>query len=96
MEPLQITFRDLAPSPALSDAIKLRAAKLSRFHDRITSCRVVVEAKPRHRFGVHLELSIPGGEIVVSHEPDETDAYVAVREAFEAARRQLDETAQRL
>jgi ribosome-associated translation inhibitor RaiA len=92
---MQITYRDLPPSPSLEAIIKLRAEKLLRF-GRVTNCRVVVEARPRRQFHIQLELTVPGGNVVVSHEPDGANAYVAVREAFESARRRLDENAQRL
>lgn len=98
--PLQITFRGLPPSDAIEARIRERARKLERFHDRITSCRVVVEAAHRHHhkgnlYNVTVDLTVPGGELVVSREPHEReshqDVYVSVRDAFDAAARQLED-----
>jgi ribosome-associated translation inhibitor RaiA len=33
--PLQISFRNMDPSPAVEERIRKKAAKLQRFHDRI-------------------------------------------------------------
>lgn len=102
--PLQITFRDMSPSEAMEQAIRERAAKLDAFCDRIMSCRVVVEPKYRHHrqgnaYHVRIDLTVPGQELVVSHDPgrEETheDAYVAIRDAFDAAGRQLEDYARR-
>lgn len=98
--PLEITFRDMAPSPAIEAAIRDKAAKLEQFHDRITSLRVVIETPHRqHRkgklFHVRIDLRVPGKELVVSREPDAhhafEDVYVAIRAAFDAAKRQLED-----
>jgi ribosome-associated translation inhibitor RaiA len=54
----------------------------------------VLEAPHRHKhqgklFSVRLDVTVPGKEIVANHEQHE-DMYVALRNAFNAARRQLD------
>jgi ribosomal subunit interface protein len=96
--PLQITFRDVAPSPSLDERMRTRAAKLERLHDRITSCRVTLEAphrRQRHglRYHVRINLGVPGADIVVGHESaDEVlyeDAYAAIDAAFDDAQRRL-------
>lgn len=46
--PLQITFRNMAPSAAIEASIREKAAKLEVFYERIMSCRVIVEAPHRH------------------------------------------------
>lgn len=97
MTSLQITWRGIAQSPALEADIRERAAKLAQFHDRITRCRVVVELPERHKhqgrqFVVRLDVTVPGAEIAVNHAQAE-DAHLAVREAFDAARRQLQDVA---
>lgn len=96
--PLQITLRGLAHSPALEAAIREKAAKLRQFYDPLTRCRVVVELPARHKrqgreFVVRLELKVPGGEIAINGAHDE-DVHVALRDAFDAARRKLQEQAQ--
>jgi ribosome-associated translation inhibitor RaiA/cold shock CspA family protein len=98
--PLQITFRHMDPSAALEARIRQRAEDLDQFFDRIISCRVVVERSHRRHqqgniFEVRIDLSIPGREIVVRREPGinhaHEDPYVAVRDAFDAARRLLED-----
>ncbi len=102
--PLQVTFRDMDPSAALENEIRERAGRLERFFDRITSCRVMVEpSHKRHHKGnlyhIRIELGVPGKELVVSRDPQDDhsheDAYVAVKDAFETAKRRLEDYAGR-
>ncbi len=102
--PLQITFRDIPPSPAIEARIREQVERLERFHSRMIRCRVVVESPHRHHHKGHLyhvgiEITVPGGEIVVNREAHEDhsheDAYVAVRDAFMAAGRQLEDYARK-
>ncbi|HTP62567.1 MAG TPA: ribosome-associated translation inhibitor RaiA [Burkholderiales bacterium] len=91
--PLQITLRNIAKSDAVEAAIRRRAAKLDRYHRHIVSCRVVVEIPSRHKlqgkeFVVHLDIKVPGNEIVITHDHHE-DLYAALQEAFHAAQRRL-------
>ena len=97
--PIQITFHGMASSAALETAIRERAAKLDRFHPHVMSCRAVVEEDARHKsqgklFVVRLNIKAAGGEVAVNHEHSE-DAFVAMRDAFDAARRQLEDLARR-
>ena len=96
--PVQITFRDISHSDAIESRIREKVQKLEKYHDRITSCRVVVEAPHRHRhkgmlYHVRVDLTLPGDEIVVARDPKadqaHEDVYVAIRDSFEAMRRQL-------
>jgi ribosomal subunit interface protein len=100
--PLQITFRGLDPSPALEAAVREHAARLERFSDDITRCHVLVEAPHRRHhqgnlFRLRIDLTVPGREIVVGRDPAERqaheDPYVAIRDAFDAATRQLEDHA---
>ena len=95
--PLQITVRDLPQSEALEDRIREKVASLEEFHPNIISCRVAVEEQRKHQhqgrhFQVSLDVRVPGKEIVVNRMHDE-DVYVALRDSFDAAKRQLDEAA---
>ena len=68
--PVQITWRDMAPSKAVGTKISEEAAKLEEFYDRITSCRVMVENRRRHQngkyqFHIRINLTVPGAEIVL-------------------------------
>ena len=65
--PLQISFRDMDPSPAIEARIREKAAKLERFAARLTSCRVTVEARNRHQrqgrlYSIRVDLRAPGEE----------------------------------
>lgn len=98
--PLQITFRDMPPSDALDTHIREKADKLEQLFADIVSCRVVIEQPARHHqqgrpFNVRIDLGVPGKEIVVDKQANE-DAYVALRDAFDAARRQLEDYARQL
>jgi cold shock CspA family protein/ribosome-associated translation inhibitor RaiA len=102
--PLQITFRDVPPSAAVEARIREEADALGHYDDRIVRCRVVVEMPHRHHqhgrlFDVRIDLTVPGHEIVIgrdsSHDHAHEDVYVAIRDAFEAARRQLQDHARR-
>jgi len=110
-------------SDAVTARIEEEAGRLDTFFDRITSCRVVVEAPHRHHkwgelFHICIELDVPGARLVVNHEPsshaalshDDTaaltkhlevhpehrDIYVAIRDAFDGARRRLQEHVKRM
>jgi len=98
--PLQITMRDMDRSDALDTAIQEHAAKLEQFHSRITRCKVTVEQMHKHHqqgkhFAVKIDLRVPGREIVATRDHDE-DVYIAVRDAFDSAKRQLEEAAREL
>lgn len=96
--PLQVTFRNMDPSEAVEADIRDKAAKLDQYCSDIMSCRVVVEALHKHRhqgnlFHVRIDITVPNDELVVSRDPDQhqahEDVYVTVRDAFQAAIRQL-------
>lgn len=102
--PLQISFRDVSQSDAVEARIRELAARLERYYKRIMSCSVAVEAINRrgHKgrlYDIRIDLRVPGGEIVVSRAPGadhaHEDIYVAIRDAFRAAARQLEDYARR-
>jgi len=97
--PLQITARNLSLSGAQETAIREKAEKLNRFSDRIMACRVMVEAPHQHQnkgklYHVRIDLTVPDRELVVRREANE-DIYVAIRDAFDAMRRQLQDIPRR-
>jgi len=98
--PLQITFRHMDHSPVLENRIRELAERLEKFSTQIMRCHVVVEAPHQHQhqgqvFDVHIELTVRGREIAIKRsrpaDPSHADAYVAVRDAFRAARRKLQD-----
>lgn len=98
--PLQITFRHMEPSPALEARIRELAARLERFSPQIMRCHVIVEPAPHHQHqgglhDFHIDITLPDAEIAIrkAHAADHAheDAYVALRDAFRAARRKLED-----
>jgi ribosome-associated translation inhibitor RaiA len=98
--PVQITFRHMLPSARFETRIHELARRLEKFSPRITSCHVVVEKPHQSKaqgalFDVHLSVCVPGNIIVVrrSHSTDSrhSNAYVALRDAFNAAKRCLQD-----
>ena len=101
---LQVTFRNINRSEALEAKIRERTERLERHFDRIIGCRVAVEeVSTRHRKGSHfqvrIDVTVPGTELVAGHDRQEhhayTDVYVALRDAFDAVDRQLQDYVQR-
>lgn len=97
--PVQVTFHGMPASAALETAIRQYAGKFDRFHPHLISCRAVVEHVARHQrqgkeYTVRLDIRVKGGEIAINRDHAE-DAFVAVREAFDAARRRLEDHARR-
>jgi ribosomal subunit interface protein len=97
--PIQITARNMSLSEAAKNTIREKAEKLDSFHNNVMSCRVLVEVPHRHQhkgvlYNVRIDMTVPGGELVVKREPHE-DLYVSIRDAFDAAKRQLQDFAQR-
>jgi len=69
----------MQPSEAVTARVQAEAAKLNRYFNRITSCRVVVEAPHRHHqrgapFHLRIDLGVPGEELVINHEPSLSSA----------------------
>ena len=99
--PLKIAFEGIQHSDAIEARIREEAGKLEQFFERIVSARVVV-ARPQHRhhkgdiYHIRVHLVVPdAADIVVTREPAATgaheDVYVTIRDAFKAARRQLQD-----
>lgn len=98
--PMQITLRNVDQSEALETRIREKAQKLESFFEHIISCRVVVDMPHNHKhqgraFNIRIDVGVPGREIVVNRDRHE-DVYVALRDAFDATRRQLDDYVQRM
>lgn len=92
---LRIDSRNVVIPESLSKRINRKVSKLERVFQRITSCRLTVDGPPGLprkgcRFGVKLDISVPGKEIVVNRHQDENLA-VAIRQTFDAAQRKLED-----
>ena len=102
--PLQITFHGFGPTPALERTLHRKLTWLRRYHPRIMSCRVTVEAPHRHQrkgrlYSVRVDVTVPGGDLAVTRSPSldhaHEDLQVAIRDAFDSARRELMDDARR-
>jgi ribosome-associated translation inhibitor RaiA len=102
--PLQVTFEGTDPSEAVRVAIGREVERLEKHNRHIIGCRVAIIA-PSHKhhhgtgFHVHISLTVPRHEtVIVNHAPSDDKRYehieVAIKDAFAAARRQLDDLAQ--
>jgi ribosome-associated translation inhibitor RaiA len=102
---VHIAFHGMEPSPSAEAQVRRRADELRQFSDRLTACRVTLEVDHRHHrhgriYHVRVDLAVPGGRIVVNREPGANhaheDIHVAIRDAFDAARRRLQDHMHRL
>lgn len=100
--PLEIAFHNMQSSEVLEAEIRRRVDRMDKRYARLVGCRVSVEAlHQQHQTGnlyeVHITVSVPGRDLAVSRTPNNAkqryanpDAYVSVRDAFDAAERQLE------
>jgi len=104
-QPLQISLRNMDPSPAIEARIREKVEKLEHVCDRIVGCVVTVEAPHRHHhkgklYSVHIDVSLPGKDVHVGHTGPINHAHedvdVAIRDAFDAATRQVEDHVRRM
>jgi ribosome-associated translation inhibitor RaiA len=93
--PLQIVMRHIEHSGALEERIREHVARLESFHPHIVSCRVLVEPLRRHdrhgrAFQVRIDVRVPGKDYIATRR-DDVDVFLALHEAYHAARRQLED-----
>ena len=95
-----VTFKGMDHSDAVQDRIEKRVQKLQRIYGRITECRVTVEAPHRQHhkgklFVVRIHVLLPTGDLVVNRDAHDKaaheDIYVALRDAFDAMDRRVEE-----
>ena len=97
--PLEISTRDINLSAPLEAELRKRAGRLERHSDRITSCRIAVERPTGNHhqeggpFRVRVDVTVPGSELVADKSDEEL--YAAIRQAFDAAERQVETWSQR-
>lgn len=94
-----IVFNSLDPSDAVRQRALALLTKLLRTSPSIMRGTMVIEGRHRHHhqgnlFHVSVRLQVPGVDVVVSHDPERNhaheDIFVAMRDACEAARKQLE------
>jgi ribosomal subunit interface protein len=95
---IQVVFHNIDQTDALTDAVQKRIAKLKRYCDQIITGRVVLDSPHNNHhkgkvYSVGLEIHTSVVEIRVNQEQHDNhaheDLYVAIRDAFNAAERQL-------
>jgi ribosomal subunit interface protein len=105
MVPFQITFLDFPESDAVWMAAQKRIEKLERFFSRIIRCEVVISCPHRHRhaarlFNVQIHIVVPGEDVIVTRDTARNEAhrdvYIAIRDAFNAAERILEDRARKI
>ena len=104
--PLEIVFNNMEPSAAVETRVREKLARLAKKFDRLTHARVVIDAPHRHQqrgkiFQVKIDLGMPGGRanVMVNKPSDDhahEDVYVALRDTFLAAERQLQDETDRM
>lgn len=101
----EIVYRGIPQSDSLDFEINKKVSKLERYFDHIQSIRVIVEDAHKHSHKGHIyhigiEIHVPGKALVVNKPKENNkaheDAKVAIRDAFQAAERQLQDYAQKL
>lgn len=91
----QVTFRGITPSPTIVDVVWKRARKLGEVAPMLEGCHVVIEASSHgshRRVSYRVAVHLTGGtsaETRTTRQAESDNLYVAVREVFDAARRQL-------
>jgi putative sigma-54 modulation protein len=103
---IEIHFHGIEKSEAVEERVREKVSKLEKHFGRMTRCRVVLEAPHRNPqkpkvFQVKIEISLPRQQpIVISHEREGAHAHeelpLAIRDAFEAAMRKVDDAGSKL
>jgi ribosome-associated translation inhibitor RaiA len=104
--PVEVHFHGIEKSDAIEQRVREKVAKLQRHFDRMTSCRVGIEVPQRTAdrpkvYQVKIEIGMPRrGTVVVMHERKSSHASeglsLAIRDAFETARRKMDSMAAKI
>jgi ribosomal subunit interface protein len=97
---LQITFHGIDHSDAIESRIREKVARLERFAQHTTSLRVTVDAPHQQHtkgtlYSVRIDARLRNSELAVSrahrHDHSHEDVYAAIRDAFDALERQLED-----
>ncbi len=106
LTPLEISFHGLERSDAVEASIREHFSRIERHFDRLTHARVVIQVPQRRTplpkfFHVRIEIGVPSHKpIVVNHVPEadraHTQVQLALRDAFSAVLRQLDDVTARM
>jgi len=95
---IQVVFHNIEQSDSLIDAVNKRIEKLERYCSEIIGGRVVLDSPHNHHYkgkvySVGLDVQTPHLEVRVNQDQHDNhaheDLYIAIRDAFNAAERQL-------
>jgi len=96
--PFELMQKDVTLTPGMAETIRSHAEKLDQFCGRIMRCRVTVEGSGIHHrqglYGVKIDLTVPGAELVV-HKHAAANLELALKGAFDAAGRRLEDHVRR-
>lgn len=96
----EIAYKNFEPTEDIRLEVEKGVRRLEKFFDRITSCHVTITAPMHQRRGglyeVSIRVALPDHKDVIvtaSHDdkPEREHPTVAVREAFAAAQRQIED-----
>ena len=96
--PMTITFHNTRRSVRMEEEIREHAERLDKFHSRIQNCEVIIDQPHHHHnkgneYHVRILLSVPRTQLAInsssSKNGEHTSLHVAIRDAFESAKRQL-------
>ena len=93
---VRVHFLDMPASEALEARIRRHVARLGRFSGDVQGCEVWVASPHGHHrkgrlYAVRVRLTVPGEDLPIGLQPAQEDVTIAVREAFDAARRRLED-----
>lgn len=96
---VEVVPHDVVITPEVQEYLQQRVGRLPEFYDRILSSRVVLRGETRHHqtggpFSVHLYIDVPQRVVTVTRQQRD-NLHVAIREAFDAAQRQLQDLARK-
>ncbi len=105
--PFEISFRNCEPSEEIRAEIEKEVRQLDKLYDRITACIAVVTAPSllHHRHGglfkIDLHIVLPDHkDVIVNKTHGDVHQHehisVAIKDAFAAARRQIEDAARRM
>jgi ribosome-associated translation inhibitor RaiA len=96
--PITLTFGHIERTGGLEADAREIGERLLRFNERITHCHLIIEGRPDaakgSQYSVKIHLSVPSAQIharSLHNGGHPSDVYAALREAFDDAKRQLQE-----
>lgn len=97
---LKIQYLGFAESNAVSAVVWDYVENLEKFYNQIMSCHVIISYPHRkqHKGGIYhvkIRMHMVGADIIIDKEPEmnhaHEDVYVAIRDAFDAAKRKVED-----